>query len=1304
MACLGIGASSVRAEPSLTDVTVTRWGLADGLPQTSVTSLVQSRDGYLWLTTFGGIARFDGLTFTVHNLASTPQLGTNRYLTSYEDRRGWLWFGGENGALVRYRAGQFERVAMPPGVDDSVIAVVDDPGGRVYATTHTKLLVVVDDDVVATAVPVDSQRVDGTGLAADGALWGVNALGPRCLLGPCPDDRSAHGDTVDRVIGNVVGHADDGSLWLVGYQGLWRLAPGSQAPTLEHPIVPVGFHSALRGLAIDSVRQRVWVSAGRQLWRRDGPDSGWREVAGVDAALLAHAKDGLRSLLVDREGGLWVGMDRGGLVRVRDPDVDRFTAAAGLGDAAFTVVEDRAGRTWVSGNCMPLRVRRPGASFELARGIDAPCPLAMAVADDGAVWIADRGRLLRITAGADASADSVAIVDLGPDLATAFGYALIFDETHTLWVGTDAHGLVRLDRGADGSYRVGRRWRAADGLGSDRVRVITPVASSAGGGLWLGTDAGAARLTADGTITSFDQRAGLAAGTIRDIQLGADGSIWFASYGGGLSRRRDDRFVTFTSRQGLCDDTVSRVIEVDGELWVNGNRGVSHVAITDLDEVARGARAELRCLLLQTGEGNGGVQPSGWRGVDGRLWFPTIDGVVRIDPTTTVGKVTPPPLVAIEAVINQGKPLRTDDAAVVRIAAGRGDLDVRYTGLAYDAPAQLRFRHRLLGRDVAWIDAGSRRSVNYTRLPPGPYTFEVTVQNQRGQWAEPARLRFAIAPHLWQTTWFPFAAGGLGLLLAVGVFQLRVRAVRHRNRLLQAEVLERQSAEASAREQEERYRTLFESTTDGLFVHDPSGRLVEVNGAACALLDLPRAALLARGLAASLAADHRAEFAAMVTACTAERKTSTRELILLRGDGNRRELRISTAPVDIGGVTHAFCAAVDLTDAHRAEAQRREYEQRRQQGQKLEALGLLAGGIAHDFNNHLAAIGTSAASLRAGATSPRLASSAADIQQSVERAGALVHQLLVFGRRQPGDARPIDPSAAVAELMPLLVRLLPDGIALDHRARGPSCTIHITPVEFEQSVMNLVVNARDAMPRGGQITITTTAREIGAEEAASHRVEPGRYAVIEVADTGLGIDAETRARMFDPFFTTKELGRGTGLGLTILHTAIEKARGFITVESTVGVGTTFCLHVPAAAPPLDRPTSAAPRATPAVTTTGFRILLCDDAELVRRGVGRLLELNGHQVVETATPELALAAFERDPDGFDLVLTDVVLPTWSGPELAGKLRALRPALPVVLMSGHTFDVEIAQLDQRTRFLKKPFAVEELDQVIALALER
>ena len=1309
-ACHVLAPAFARAEPSRTPndphLAVSRWGTGEGLPQSSVTDLAQTRDGYLWITTFGGIARFDGVRFAVFGMADTPALPGNRWLSVHEDVHGTLWFGAQEHGLVRFRDHRFEALSAPPDIAHaSVLGLASDARGTVWAATSVGLVVVRGDDVTRVPTPLDDlSPLTGVLIAGDHA-WLSAPAGPACVGATCP--------RIPALAPHLLGHPDwdltfdegamaaNGELWFGTRSGLWRLPPAGAALASEYPLPDLDGPPLMRRIALDEDGGRVWFAADRRLFMRSRPEPRAPPRWSEHTALLGDEPDTIRTLLVDREGGLWIGTDRSGLLRVRldATSFARVDRPEGIDVPTVAILEDRDGQRWATGYCSGLFRGEAGGAF--ARdplGADrARCIRALAVAPDGALWASDHGRLLRRHDGAWREHP---FMPSEPKPANA----LAFDGQGTLWVGTEGHGLAEVDAHAPAGIAVRRVWSAKDGLGGDTVVAVVPTPD---GGLWLGTNQGAARLAPDRTFARWTANEGLARGTVRDILPLADGTTWVGTYGGGLSRIRGGAVSTFSSANGLCDNTVSRILaDGAGGFWMNGNRGVSHVLIANLEEVARGSGTEVECALIDSGEGNGGVQPAGWHGADGRLWFPTVRGVVSLDPRTALMRMVPP-LAVIETVAIDGAKLALGPAAVIA-PPGRGDVTFHVTGIAFDAPAQIRFRHRLIGWESDWIDDGTYRTVAYTNLPPGDYTFEVRARSLRGAWSEPARIALALEPHLWETTWFRVVAGAGLIALAWALVRWRLRGVAQRNRALQAEVLERQQAEQRARQEERHYRTLFESTTNGLFLHDATGRLLEANRAACDLLGLERAALLAGGLGQVMTPDVWQAYRGLVAACAAGDKPEAIEVTVVRAGAGatKLELRIQAARFDESGTGRALCAAVDLTAVHRAEAQRAEYEQRMQHGQKLEAIGLLAGGVAHDFNNHLAAIRASNDALRDDASSADdRAASVEHIEHSVERAAELVKKLLSFARQEPGSTKDIDAEHVVQALFPFLRRLIGASIELSYMRDGACGTVSVDPVLFEQALINLVVNARDAMPRGGTITLVTGRTTLDADEAARQRVGAGDYAVVSVRDTGEGIGDADRARVFDPFFTTKEVGKGTGLGLSIVHAFVARTHGFITLDSAPQSGTTFRLHLPIVQRPETVRTGPTERPAPERARRGAQILVCEDDPLVRPALKRMLELRGFAVTVAETPAVALEHVTRDPQSVDLLLTDVVLPGFSGVELARRARTIRAELPVVLMSGHTRDAlgEDGADHHGLVLLQKPFASDVLARAVASALD-
>jgi two-component system cell cycle sensor histidine kinase/response regulator CckA len=395
------------------------------------------------------------------------------------------------------------------------------------------------------------------------------------------------------------------------------------------------------------------------------------------------------------------------------------------------------------------------------------------------------------------------------------------------------------------------------------------------------------------------------------------------------------------------------------------------------------------------------------------------------------------------------------------------------------------------------------------------------------------------------------------------------------------------------------------------------------------------------------------------------------------------------------GQTFSQGLVVDVTE-------RRETEDRLRQAQKMEAVGQLAGGVAHDFNNLLTVI-TGHAGLLLETTDDE--SSRVDLEAIAAAAASsagLVGQLLAFGRRTMMRPEVTDLSAVVEDVLPMLRRLLPEHIEIATTIRAKLPAVRVDPGQIQQVVLNLAINGRDAMPSGGRLRIETGARDIGPEEAARMLgCKAGSYVELSITDDGVGMDSATRDRIFEPFFTTKAAGHGTGLGLATVYGIVKQSGGYIALESAVNRGSTFRVLIPAstdeAASRADDEVAGSPRGHE-------RIVLCEDESAVRDLVAAVLERSGYSVATAPTPALALELVSDLAVPADLLLTDVVMPAMSGPDLARRARSIRPGLRVLLMSGYareSLDRETIGLD--AEFLAKPFTPARLASAVRNVLD-
>lgn len=523
---------------------------------------------------------------------------------------------------------------------------------------------------------------------------------------------------------------------------------------------------------------------------------------------------------------------------------------------------------------------------------------------------------------------------------------------------------------------------------------------------------------------------------------------------------------------------------------------------------------------------------------------------------------------------------------------------------------------------------------------------------------------------------------GFGLLVS----GLILVVMRHRNQI--ERVRQQELAES-----EERYRTLLETAFDGVVIAE-KGRIVDANSGFAAMFGYPREELIGMPLASFWADGGQA-----VLNVTAETRMSTpQEATGLRRDG---------APIPIEWIARAQTRHgrdVQIV-AVRNIAGKKSLEEQLRQAQKMEAVGRLAGGIAHDFNNLLTAIiGYSHFILAQLASDDPVREDVLNIRTAGERAATLTNQLLSFSRRQVVAPRVLNLNEVMRNIEGILQRVMGEDVRLVFRLSPEIGPIKIDPVQMEQVIMNLAVNARDAMPQGGVLTITTAPVHISAARARHYaELRAGPYVELTVRDTGVGMDDTIKSHLFEPFFTTKEPGKGTGLGLSTVYGIIRQAEGHIYAESEPGRGTAFRIYIPCTDEELEpeRPIVVAP-----VSVEGSETLLVIEDEPILRDLARItLERRGYHVLVAADGDEALAVAQRYPGQIALAVADVVMPGMRVREAMERLRQMVPGLRVLYMSGHPGDAlaDHGVLGPEIAFLRKPFTPDELARKVRETLD-
>ena len=823
LACLGAFAAVAAPEPAgldprkaLTQLGLDTWSTDHGLPSATVTSVLETRDGYVWLGTYDGLARFDGTRFAV--FTQEDGLGNNGVRALCEDRDGNLWVGTNGGGVARLARGRFRRFTTADGLPSDIVwsLQLDARDGSLWLGTNGGGLVRWRGGKFEKLDPSLSGRsISGIAQAPDGTLWlatdgdGLRSLSPD---GTFRTFTAEDGLPRGLVAGVAVGR--DGAVWGATSAGLFVLRGGRVAP------LPAGLEPLRAG-----VLSRVVEDALGTLWVGTS-GAGLARFAGGRVSFLAERDgvgDAIRALHLDRDGRLWIGTNGAGVSRLRDGSFTAYTTREGLSrDFAYTVFEDGRGTLW-AGSAGGLD-RFDGRVFAKASPPWAGPVAVRSIAEgpDGALWIGTYG------AGAwrlkDGRWQGFGARD---GLAHDTVRAVLADRKGRVWAATNG-GLSVFE---DGAWRS---FRAADGLPSHS---LIGLAEDRDGGLWIGSDgAGLARLS-EGRFRTFTTRDGLASDVVLALRVDAGGTLWVAT-NGGLSRRAGERFVSFASGAGLPSDSVTQVVDdARGDLWVGTSRGVSRLSRGALDAATDDPSRRLEVASFDQIDGmksnqcTAPGQPGAFRDRAGRLWFSTTRGIASVDPDRPRPALRPPTVV-LEQVALDGRP--ADFYGGVVAPPGTSRIELLFARLSPVAPQRTAVRFRLEGFDRDWIDAGDRRRAEYTHVAPGSYTFRIAARAGTGDWNEmQPPLAIRVEPRLYET--WPFLLGcaaAATALLAAG-YRLRVRALAARGRELGRLVDERT---AELRRQGSHLASLHETALAIMERHEPRQLLRALVERAVALL------------------------------------------------------------------------------------------------------------------------------------------------------------------------------------------------------------------------------------------------------------------------------------------------------------------------------------------------------------------------------------------------------------------------------------------------------------------------------------
>jgi signal transduction histidine kinase/ligand-binding sensor domain-containing protein/CheY-like chemotaxis protein len=759
-------AFSLAPHRQINEFTLDFWRRREGFPQGTVRAITQTRDGYIWLGTKGGLCRFDGIRVTIFNEAG-GHLKFNEVWSLKEDDEGNLWIGTYGGGVTRFKDGKFTTFTTKDGLpSDVVFDLYKDYLGRMWIGTQNGLCQYTNGKIISFSelpktrikiIHVDKEDNAWIGIGKgeiirfkDGVISSFLSLDKRAVMTSSCSDRN--GDIWIGTEGDGVLRISNGKLFV------YTINEGLLANTILSVYEdPFG---------------NLWAGTNKGLCRFEG--KGFSSYSNS----LEPLNDLITSIHGDREGSLWIGTEGGGLARLREGPFMSYTLKDGIPDNHTTsVFEDSRGHIWV-GTASGLAHYKDGSFsiYSVKNGLSGNYIRSIGEDRNGTLWVGTNDGLNKFDGKKFTLVRSKELGVFEPRV-------ILGDRENNLWIGTNHHGLIKLS--SDGTFSS---YTVDDGLPSN---VLRSLCQDYNGDIWVGTWNGLSRFK-DGKFVTYTTRDGLANNSVMALYADSENILWISTRGG-LNRFKDGRFTSYTTKDGMLVNFSFQILEDNkGDFWFGSDQGIYRVSKKELNDFADGKISSVTSMPYGTEHGmstttcSAGFQPAGWKGRDGKLWFATFKGVTVTDPKqVTTNTIIPP--VHIEELIVNGQTVEIGPA--IKLLPGSRDISINYTGLSYLAPDKVRFKYQLEGFDKGWVNAGTRRTAYYTNLPPGNYKFRVLASNNDGAWNETgASFNFYLEPHFYQTYWF-YTMCVLGMvMMGWGFYQLRLNRLRLRTLELEAKV------------------------------------------------------------------------------------------------------------------------------------------------------------------------------------------------------------------------------------------------------------------------------------------------------------------------------------------------------------------------------------------------------------------------------------------------------------------------------------------------------------------------------------
>jgi len=1330
--------------------------IEDGLSQNTVNCILQDSKGFLWFGTEDGLNCFDGYKFTIFRPSFTESgsISHNYIWCIYEDHRGMLWIGTNGGGLNRFdpSRGNFLQFKFDPGNPDSISnnfirSICEDREGCLWIGTEggglNKLILKDNQDLKRKFFHYKSEKNNTSNLSDNyiraicedhaGFIWIGTAKGLNKY--DQESDRffvyKHHPAKPDSLINDEVWsvyESREGHLW-IGTSGGLSLFNRQKETFFNYVSNPHNSHG-LSGneirLIFEDQTGLFWIGTNSDgvntFDRKSGKFIQIKNNSNYPASLSSNE---IRSITEDYSGILWIGTEGKGLNKYIPHKKKFFSIRKNLdpgsglnNEMIWSVYEDLSGILWIGTNGGGLNKMdrsigktkyytfNPGNPHSLSGNI------VKSICEDqkGIIWIGtENGGLNKFDPGTERFIHFKHDPEKPSSLSSNFIRNVFEDKTGQLWVGTSGGGLNKFFQKTNKFKHYKYNTQDPGSISHDDVYCLF---EDKEGILWIGTwGGGLNKFIRDKEQFVRYQNdpqnpKSLSHNLVLSIYEDEKGDFWIGTSGGGLNKfdRQNDTFSNYTKKNGLPNNVIYGILEdKQGNLWLSTNKGISR--FNPRTEVFQNYTAGDG---LQNNEFNGNSYHKSRR--TSEFFFGGIEGVDCFIPEQIqLNEYIPPIVITSFLKFNRVVELPACISTLTELELSYKDyvFSFEFSALDYTEPEKNLFAYKLEGLDKDWILTDSKkRFATYTTLPSGTYIFKVKGSNSDGLWnSVGTSIKLNISPPFWASWWFKLLGLAFVLIVIVGFYKYRTYSIKKKarqleriNKTLQKQIKERQLVEEKLQKSEEKYRSLTENVSVGIFrtTSSPTGDFVEFNPALMRMFGFSSKEEMFKINVSDLyrIPDDRIKFNQKIRE---KGLVENEEFELRKKDGTPIWCSINAVAVYDQNKKIKYYDGIieDITE-------RKQLEARIRQTLKMEAIGKLAGGIAHDFNNILTVIhGHAELGLMRTKKNSSHFKDLNEILKSSKRANDLVYQLLAFSRKQIIKPTLVNVNQVLSDMDKMLRRLIREDIQINIYLFPDIPLIKADTSQLEQIFMNLIINARDSIyekPEGisaKKIIIETSIAFLDKHFVNSHPGSSlGDHVVIAISDTGKGMTEKIKERIFEPFFTTKENKHSIGLGLSTVYGIVKQNNGSIYVYSEPNEGSIFRIYWPYAEDQklpilLEKEIKEMP-------VGNETILIVEDNQEVRSFICDTLITFGYKVFEAENGIEALQLLKSKKMKSDLLITDVVMPEMGGKEVAEKVKTIFPKIKVLYTSGYTSNhiVHNGILDQGVNFIHKPFSIQVL----------